>query len=63
MSLQRPINDEERQDAEEIRLAFNVHCQELHNADFEACDNLRCAAAWALEQSYETAGKGWTADG
>lgn len=28
---------------------FNRHCDEHHNADYEACDNPGCAAAFAEE--------------
>ena len=32
-----------------IHDAFDRHCRELHNADFEVCDDPTCQAAWGLE--------------
>lgn len=32
-----------------IAVAFEEHCEDLHGADFEVCDNPRCRAAMSLE--------------
>lgn len=35
---------------EERAAAFNAHCGDLHNADFEVCSNARCRAVVAEEK-------------
>ena len=32
-----------------IYRAFEGHCGDLHNADFEVCSNPRCWLAWQVE--------------
>lgn len=39
-----------------IGLAFDAHIRNMHNADFEVCENKVCQCAYALEQ--RRAGKG-----
>lgn len=37
------------EEARQIADAFKRHCAENHNADFEACDDPQCKAAYELE--------------
>jgi len=32
--------------------AFNRHCEENHQADYEVCTDAQCEAAYALERLY-----------
>ncbi len=59
VSLQRPATRKETVDLEKIRFAFNAHCQELHDADWGVCDDVRCGTTFLLEQEYEERGEGW----
>ena len=35
-----------------IYIAFDQHCLDGHNADFEVCDDPRCLRAYSLEVAY-----------
>ena len=30
--------------------AFERHCDDLHNADYEVCHDLRCRVTWFVER-------------
>ena len=49
--MRRRYNREEREAARlYISQAFERHCKELHNADFEVCEDEQCRCAVELER-------------
>lgn len=38
------------EDNAQIHAAFDRHCRENHNADYEACQDAQCRSAFALEE-------------